>query len=111
MLIKKFLENPLLIIQKMYKLLQILSIDKLLTYILVLGNYFTGKYKKLREDADIMQKRNVRYYEVPSYFNESGDNRMKVTVLKIFNQLSKALHGSGTFNEVETELRKYLLEI
>lgn len=94
-----------------YKSLNILPVDKLMTYILVVDNYFTDKNKKLKEDAHVMQKRNVNYYDVPRYVNESGGNRMKVAVPKIFNQLPKTLHGLRTFNEVKRELRNYLLEI
>jgi hypothetical protein len=97
--------------QNMYNFLKILPIEKLLIYILVLDNYFTNKYKKLKLDTHSMQKRNAQYYEVPRYFNESGKNRMKVTVPKVFNQLPKTLHGLGTFSEIKKKLRQHLLEI
>ena len=97
-------------VYKIYKNLNILPIPDLLQYILITDNFFSNRYKTIRNAPHDIVLRNIRKYNVPSFINAHGKRTLEHIIPKLFNKLPQNIESSETISQLKNRLRHWLLE-
>lgn len=93
---------------EIYKLTNILPINKLYIYTMIVENYNKIEYKNIPDNVHNLRLIKLR---IPMAFNKYGEKQLKVIIPKLFNLIPTELRKIEQIGKLKYELRKWLLGI